>query len=323
MNSDSPSVYKNLAAKVNQAIATTSNLLVNTLPHLGVSYLLQLYLSSSLPSSVAYFNHLPQLPELTSFNILDLDLFNHPELIDQVCYLISRLKIDQKVCLVVNDPNLLNHPCLKEILDKFYIRHDFISRNFDDTKIFAREINPSLSLGQLKKIYQVSGGISRLIKFFSINPDKLNLPALKLVLDSDLSVFIQHYQQLLKAITPETLVRFQINQSTLVSYLRENIDIPLTLDIQVNADLTFSENGQLAPSLFTPEESTIVKSALLNSGVVTKEKIADIKWGEGSYDKFSDQAISASLRRLSQKLRFYNFQPIPKLGYKLVPLNES
>src|SRR3989344_1336354 len=90
------------------------------------------------------------------------------------------------------------------------------------------------------------------------------------------------------------------------------------LDIKVNVDLSYSENGELSKARFIKVEKLIIEEALRSEGVVTKEKVADFKWGKGSYDEYSDQAIGKTVQRLNKKLLAYELLPIRNVGYKLV-----
>ena len=86
--------------------------------------------------------------------------------------------------------------------------------------------------------------------------------------------------------------------------------------IVINKDLTFIEEGEARETPLIKAERDILEH-LLSEGVVTREKVADFKWGDGSYDNFSDQAINKTIQRLNKKLIKHRITAIPKVGYKL------
>jgi hypothetical protein len=91
----------------------------------------------------------------------------------------------------------------------------------------------------------------------------------------------------------------------------------LGLEIEVGDDLVMMEDGQKTGETMTVLEKQIVEYAATHGGIIPKEKIAEFKWGEGSYDQYSDQAIGKTMQRLEKKLHKYQLSALIKVGYKL------
>lgn len=99
----------------------------------------------------------------------------------------------------------------------------------------------------------------------------------------------------------------------LVDRERKNV-----INLIVNPDLTINEDSKINENRFTAVEKAVLEEMLRNNGMVNKEKVAEAKWGENSYDSFSDQAINKTMRRLSSKLKKYRVSSLTGVGYKLV-----
>jgi DNA-binding response OmpR family regulator len=90
------------------------------------------------------------------------------------------------------------------------------------------------------------------------------------------------------------------------------------MKLKLNFDLSFEEDGVESQTKLTLAEKRILEELVKNEGQITREKIADFKWGEGSYDEFSDQAINKAVKRLNVKLTKYRLKAILGVGYKAV-----
>jgi len=303
MNFYSQSLYKSLQSALDDNRQKKSNLLILTLPGLGISYFLKSYLEKKKDKSIAYISSPNQ--KLNKYNILDLGFIQNSQSLSVADEYFKSANIDEKFVLVINDPSIISSPDYKSsyLSRHLYQTFYFTARNFADTKIFALEINPDLTDSQIKHIYEVSGGIGKLIKFLCINPQAPDFP-------QDL---INPITNSISQCDSETLKKFNIDPKK-IPFLKS---LPSKLNIKINFDLSFEEDNIKSKEILTKEERDILNFMLQNNNEIPREKVADFKWGEGKYDKFSDQAINKSMRRLSEKLSKFEITTIPKIGYQI------
>jgi len=327
MNFYQQSLYRDFEKFLSDTISKKSSCVIITIPGLGVSYFIKKFLSRSKLKNINYI--FKEKEKVETFNILDLNFDKNEEALNWADEYFENASVEQKFALIINTPWILKS---QEYKTSFLSSHIFSSlffsaRDLRDTSIFAKEINQKLDEEQIKNIFDLSGGIGRLIKFFAIRTD---------LLESKIEDMLKGNSDLLKLMIPTIEAIEQCDDSTLselkirkegmfVSQLFDDYFKEHTrktgLDISIGPDLTFSENGRENSNKLNRIESRIIEFALSNGGLVQKEKVADFKWGEGSYDKYSDQAITKTIQRLRKKLMFHNIEVVSGVGYKLVIKN--
>ncbi|RLC35525.1 hypothetical protein DRH14_00760, partial [Candidatus Shapirobacteria bacterium] len=192
---------------------------------------------------------------------------------------------------------------------------------FEESKEFSLRINKTLTKDKVEKVYRFSGGIARINKFLCLNLDFLDKSTIELVKNKS---FIRVISQTVKAISScDEVVLKKIGikkEGRFVSSVLEKYfqfyPPPFKADIKIKKDLSFEENNRFSQIRFTKTEAEIVKYLLVNF-IISREKIADFKWGKDSYDKFSDWAINQTVMRINQKLKHYRLRAVLKVGYKI------
>jgi len=195
-----------------------------------------------------------------------------------------------------------------------------------ETKLFARSLDSSITTKSIQKLYKLSGGIGRLLKYLILNSvsltvkleDLINSENFSSVLESTVSVVAKCREDDLEKIG---IMKQGLFQSEIVeTYFKMNPK-EKRLSIVIEKDLTFSEDGRSLVHKLTKTEKQVL-AELISESMISREKIADFKWGEGSYDEYSDQAINKTMQRLANKLREHVIIPIPKVGYKIKTKHE-
>mgnify|MGYP001586548526 CR=1 FL=1 len=160
------------------------------------------------------------------------------------------------------------------------------------------------------------------IKFLALNDDVLQKPLLEIVNIGALKESLSSTIKVIARCDEETLQHLSLKEegkyrSTIIQYLFDSKQFSQKPNIKIYPDFRFEEDGVTSTTLLTKTERNILEYLLNEDYVIDKEKVADIKWGEGSYDKYSDQAIAKTVRRLDQKLKKCTIKTLPKRGYKL------
>lgn len=314
--------YLEFATALDSAIEKGANLLIVCVPGMSVTYFLKKFLERKKDSKIRYISTSDE--RLEKFNILDLNFDKNPNGLDLAEGYFKQATLRQKFALVLNTPQLLDNQRFQNSYVASHITgvYHFHTLDFEMVKIFAEELHTKLPTESMQSVFALSGGIGRLVKFMVINKDLLNLPLAELIQRDDLklallpsvNVISQCDQEILKKLGIKTGDGF--TSQILAKYFEIN---PITerISIRVNPDLTFYEQTNLSKNRLNKTETRILEFMIENQGVVTKEKISEIKWGEGKYDKFSDQAIGKTMQRLGKKLVRYRLKVIPSVGYKL------
>lgn len=224
----------------------------------------------------------------------------------------KKLGKDQKALFVIQNGLDYNSKLISELKAHCYHKLAFGTRNFQDAVVLMEELGIEASDPIVDSIFKESGGIARLIKHFSVN--FLSGKDLTSNLDDKLEDIVSSI--------------YGYNSNDLVELGLTDIDgqykslqfssvLSSQINIKVNFDLSFAEDGDQATDTLNPIEAKILAKLVGSNGVVSKEDVSEIKWGEGKYDEFSDQAINKTMRRLSQKLKKYTIVTIPKVGFKI------
>jgi len=307
-NSQQLQAYINLEKILNQHKNSNSNLLILSLPGLGISHFLQDYCKKY--PKVQYIDKPNQ--KLASFNILNPHFNTNPNALDIAKKYFNQATPQQKIALVTNQPYLINN---KKLLKHNFWRHLYShyyhpALDKKDAKILLKQLNFKITTKQFQKIYQQSQGIPQLLKFFALHPNNFD--------PTELDQILQPLKKVSFLYSDKLLSKFNIIRN-------KHLQLPHApqINIYINFDLSFSENNQTNPNKLTKEEAQILKFMIQNNLQITKEQISDIKWGQDNYDQFSDQAIGQAIRRLRKKLILYTITTIPKVGYQLKTKNAS
>lgn len=303
-----PSIYRQLEAEIDTCIEQKIHLLIITLPGLGATHLLQHYLKNHPKSNINYLNSANNTISDT-YNFIDFDN-NQNDFIDQVENYFKNANYQQKFALIINQPSiLLSDKYLNSTLPRRFIKTFYLpAYSQADIEIFVKDINPKISKTDLNIIYRLSAGIPRLAKFFCTNPDR-DSPLINNIISPTISAIAKTNKNILQKLN------IDINHPTISQFLKSH---QTKLDIKMNFDLSFVENGQVNPNTLNKIEAKILNYLIENNGQISREKIAQFKWGENQYDEFSDLAITKTMRRLKHKLSVCTLKTISKVGYQLV-----
>lgn len=286
------SLYEDLKQEIETARSGAYNLVVVSIPGMGGSYLLRRYVRES--QGVKYIARAGE--ELGEFNIVDLPLDLDSEMTKVVDGYSRNLTVSQKMVLLVNIPYWLR----SEEYQKSYLRGHVY-------KTFWLRVTSKEELGN--EVYKLSGGLPQLVKYLKAGGDEQAKAGI-----------VEPIMRVIWKCNDEELTRLGVkDEQGLVSEILRSYQMSNKegVGIQVNFDLSFEEDGQRAKETLSAIEAEILRKIVTNGGKITKEEVSDIKWGEGKYDQFSDQAINKAMRRLKKKLERYVVVTVPKVGYKV------
>jgi hypothetical protein len=315
-----PSIYQDLESKIISCADSGTNIIILTTPDTGGTHLTKL-IAFNNSKSVKYIDSENQ--ELSAYNLLNLNFYREPKAISVADSYFKKANNSQKIALVINNPTFIESEQFHKsfvaghIYDTYYLG----VRTKEDTNLMISELDPNLCSESMEKIYELSGGIARLIKFFSLNIEKVDWTLDELVQDKPLLIALKASVEIVQNLNNEDLIKMGyidergLKSEVLKYYLKIHPSKP-KINILINQDLTFSEDNFNSDDRFTKIENGVLQK-LLSLGVVKREEISDLKWGEGSYDKYSDQAINKTIERINKKLKKYRIISIPKLGYKI------
>ncbi len=304
-------------------IQKRANFLIITVPGLGASYLVKKFLEKNKLPEVKYIDTAGEA--LERFNFLDLNFDKLEDAAAVVDEYFRIAKLDQKFAVVVNQPGWVTSKQFKNSLlsSHIYGTYYFRARSREDVAIFSREMDSELSDTQVSEIFALSGGIGRLVKYLALNKEVLKNSE---EITEDARVLLRPIAESILETSPELLDKLGLHEhGKLKSVWLNKYLVDLRKDsgftISIGEDFLLEECGNKTGVQLSLLERQITEYSTTHNGVITKEKIADFKWGEGSYDKYSDQAIGKSMQRLNKKLKQHQFEVIPKVGYKLIKLS--
>lgn len=315
-----PSIYRDLESKIISCADSGTNIIILTTPDTGGTHLTELIVSNN-SKKIKYIDSKDQ--DLSSYNLLNLNFYREPKAISVADSYFKKANNSQKIALVINNPAFIESEQFHKsfvaghVYDTYYLG----TRSNEDSYLMSEEIKKDLSDEEKEKIFKLSGGIARLIKFFSLNIEKADRTLDGLIQDKPLLIALKASIEIVQNSSNEDLIRLgyidegHLKSDVLKYYFKINPSKP-KINILINQDLTFSEDNFNSDSRFTKIENEVLQK-LLNQGIVKREEISDLKWGEGSYDKYSDQAINKTIERINKKLKKYRIISIPKLGYKI------
>lgn len=310
--------FENLKTILDQAKSNKYNLMLISLPGTGLSHYLKQYQEAN-PIDTSYISDISS-PSLSHLNLIDTSFLASPEAYIDIDKLWLSAKVDQKFAIVIDDPGWLRTPHAQkcQFLDRVYRTEFFPVHSPDDIQLLSVDKNPNITPDHLQEVISQSAGLARLVKYISLkdsfSPSWWNT-------DTQLQRLIQPTLLAISHSSDEDLNSLGLKkngqfQSQLISDLVNKIS-STNFDINISPDLVIIENGQNFGKKSSPVEKALLAEMQANNGIISKEKIAEIKWGQDSYDSFSDQAIKKTMMRLSVKLRKYRIKSITKFGYQL------
>lgn len=288
-------IYLKLEQALEQSQKNQSNLLVVSFSGNGTSYILKSYVKKH--PEVGYIDKRGM--NLGKLTIIDSSM-------EIAVKYWKQLGLDQKLVIVVSRGSDYRSEMATEIRRHSYLSIGISARNRNDTDKLALEINPDLQKDELEEIWRLSGGIGKLIKYLAINRDQQN---------EELEMILAEIRSSLRGYNLEDLEKLGIMEQGKV---RSELLVGMMkgeTNIKINFDLSAEEDGQRMEEKLTETEARILERMIDEEGRISKEEISDIKWGEGKYDQFSDQAINKAMRRLDRKLKKYKITTIPKVGF--------
>lgn len=284
-------LYEELKTEIETARKGKYNLIVVSIPGMGGSHLLRRYVAEN--KEVNYVSRAGE--ELGEFNVVDLPMDLDYEMTKVADEYSRRLGIEQKMVLLVNIPYWLR----SEDYQKSYLRGHVY-------KIYWLRTANQGEVDEEK--FQKSGGLPQLVKFLTVGGDK-----------NALSGIVEPIMRVVARCNDEELEKLGVKSGgKMVSQILRDFKMENKgVEIEINFDLSFSEGGQKSKELLTAMEAAVLRKMVIDGGKITKEEVSDIKWGEGKYDNFSDQAINKTMRRLGEKMERYEIVTVPKVGYMI------
>jgi len=318
-------LYQEFVSALLDSHKKNSNLLIITVPGIGTSHFIKKFVEGDTSGK---FQHVKDgLAELKEFNILDLNFEKNPESFNIATRYFKKAKLSQKIAIVVNTPAFLKTDTyLKStVASHIYNTYYFKTLGQDIIKVIENLTNIILSPEQEEKVYFLSGGLSHLTKSLIVNSGFLNKPASELLDEPDIFTPILLTIRVISQCNIDILNKLEITQNGIFKseILKKYFSLhPINLppQIVINKDLSFTEDGIPSEYKLIKIEKQIIEMASKEDGLILKEKIADLKWGGGSYDDFSDQAIGKTMQRLGKKLIKHQLLILPKVGYKIVKI---
>ncbi len=294
-----------------------------SVPGMSVTFYIQKFLEKEKNNDFKYIQS--EGETLSRFNFLDLNFDKNEKALKIAENYFKNAKLSQKFVLVINTPFILDNTEFQQSIIGSHLYNSYYFKVLDLNliKIFADLTNIKLTDDEIQRMHILSGGLTRIIKFFLNHKEMVGLSASKILENSDFKRVFLPTAEVIEKCEDEILEKLGIKVDgqfvggVLKIYFISRQQV-VKIGIKINSDLTFYENERLNKVRLLEMEKDILEEAIKNKGPVSKEKIADFKWGEGSYDKYSDQAISKTMQRLNLKLRSYQFEPILTFGYKLI-----
>jgi|GEM_PF-5720408 len=301
-------------------LLVNTNCLIVTYPGFGISHIL-----NSINQQNIYKIITSPDQELSSHNILDLDSKRN-ELFTESIDKIFKKKYDTSTtpyfCVVINTPKLLKE---EKYINSYFSKHVYKTLflppfTYSDTqRILEEDLKINLTQQQILKFQEFSAGSATLIKYFAKNIDLLNQNPSDLVKKIELqNKFFPLISEILA--TPIEIKEKLPVSSELVDTLLQKPDLfqtqPLLLPVQIREDGMVYLQQKILTQL-TKLEAQILDFTLNNKLIITRDQIAKIKWQNQFLEKYSDQAITTTIKRINEKLKQLKFTSISGVGYRL------
>ena len=315
-------LYLDFKEYMDDKVSKQANFIIVTIPGLGMTHCAKKYLEEKSLEEVKYINSSDMI--LGSFNLLDLNFDKNPGALQIAEKYFKEANLNQKFGLIINTPKTLKLKAYSAsyISSHIYSSYYFRTREKSELADFLLDIDEGVTDAETDRIYALSGGIVRLAKFLVFRKNDLGKEADEWSELEDLKPVLETIGGVIYECDAETLLKMGLVEkgkckSEILKVYLDKRPMVCAVDIIVKPDLTLVEDG-VAGERLTKQEGEAVKQAMGNEGVISKEKISDIKWGEGSYDQYSDQAIGKTMQRLNKKMKKYCFGAIRGMGYKIV-----
>ncbi len=306
-----------LATSLSQAIKTGSGAVVVGLPGMGVSHYLEIFAKQmKLPLTDGSSEVAGEVV------ILNPDFLGNSRAIERVVRMYQKAGTEQKIILGVNAPAVLYSSELSspQISSRWYGMHWLETRDRGDLGLLAEELAVKLTTLELEKLEEITGGVARFAKYFILNKEKMEKSAEELWEDSDWRRMAKPFLTEAKKCKGEWLTKMELvdgngvwKSAYLSTWMKEEKG---SLAVGVEGEVWLVELGEKIITLM-PFEVKIVRYLIDHDGVIEKDKIAELKWGNAT-EGVSDQAIAKSMQRLGGKFRHHVLKPIPKIGYQLI-----
>lgn len=290
-------IYQRVEGLIEKSRKLNSNLVIKSFAGAGASYILKSYVKNH--PQVAYISE--ENMSLGEYSIIDAP-------VGVALTYLKKADLKQKMTVVFSSGDDYYSQEGEEIRLHAYLSGAIGARDKADMEILVKEINGELKRDKVEEIFRLSGGIGKIAKFLAVSGG--SGPG---------------QEEMLEA-TKKSLVGYQVGDLEELGIIRDGLIVSELLrgvwdrvrekiKIEINFDLSWEEDGAKADENLTEAEAKILREMVANEGTISKEKVSDIKWGEGKYDEYSDQAINKTMRRLDQKMKVYRIKTIPKVGF--------
>lgn len=296
---------------------------IYTIPGLGGGYVGQLYANEK---KYNYINN-PSY-EIKDRNIVNLDLLNrdniklYNEILAQ-----AQNQVPNKVCsFVINNSSLFNKDNQAEFQRHIYQTFWMRAKTPEETESYIKELKSSLPPTQLQKVYELSGGIPRLVKFLCASPELINKNIEQICSNDTLKSLIQTTIETIKATNHQILTSMHLKynndwKSSIIGFFMK-AEKPNKVNIMIKPDLSFMEDNEASKAKLTVTEKAIME-LFIEKNTVSRDEISMVKWGKNEDEKFSYWAINKTITRLNSKLEKYIIKPLYKSGYTLSPRKDT
>jgi hypothetical protein len=298
--------YLELKKELDNAMRLKYNVAVVSIPGIGSSRLLKKYVQEN--PKVKYINKPGE--DLADFSILDLAYDLNSDALKWTEEYFHKAGSGQSVAVAINMPSIFRQTDFKNSFFKGHLYKTIWLKvmSFGEMVKMILEMGEKLDKERLQAVWTQSGGLPQLVKYELVGDKEQTSEVLAPIL------------KVIDQTSPEDLEKLGVtSEGKIISnMLSDNRAGKMSdLDIKIEFDLSIRENGVNNGNTVTLGEKKIIEKMLVGEGKITKEEVSDIKWGEGKYDEYSDQAINKQIRRLSAKLQYYKVVTIPKVGYKI------
>lgn len=299
--------YLEFEERVDGCRESKSNILVVSVAGFGLSEFGRTYVERRKNNGVKMLTDLEG--DVGDFNLLNFRFSDDVDALNKVDKIVLKSGPLKKFCVLLNQPGLLNSDLYQKsyIKNHIYVQHYVKALNFDDSSEMILRLNGKLTTDKVRQIYKQSGGIASLIKVLTVGGDEniINNYCKSIVH----SIFGCN-EDLLELIGLKKNGKF-------ISEILLSLPIDKSFSIEITPDLKIFENGKFSGKLNIVEKKILEEMIKNPDQFINNEKISDIKWGEGKYEKFSDQAINKAMHRIGAKLKKHKITTVWKTGYKL------
>lgn len=315
-------MYKEYEAEIWKKWKAKANLVIVTVAGMSENFFAKKFWEKWRKEGVGYVDGPGQKTE--EFTVLNLNWAGNENALELANEYLQKAK-GERFAVVVNRPMMTKTKEFKtsyvgqHVYGIYYLR----ALPEDMMEIFSQELDLKATDAELTKIYQLTGGVGKWVKWLLVHREKLNTKAEELMADEGFELILEPTAGLAGECGDEQLEKLglwergQWKGKILATYFAKH-QRRKKLEVEITADLGVVEKGKINGSRLTKLEADILRRMVESEGVITKENISDLKWGEVGYDKFSDQAINKGMRRLDKKLEVYAVKTIPGYGFKLV-----